>query len=321
MKQHYLLPGIGALIALNGFAFAFTEMAWLAPWIALMGMFAGEPGFKRAASLGKFWLMALASVFLCASCFLLFHPWLGMGLTLAIVGHMYRMPLLNRWGLNKNWWLDPLICFSGLALCVAGALKTPGWQPWAFVAFGGMQAFFTGLGTLQSLAIQKSKLGGYAVMAGRPAPDFTLPDENGAFVGLSSFRGKGHVLLIFVRGDWCPSCHITLRTYARNKARFQEKNVTLLAIGPDPVGVNRRMVEELGVPFKMLSDEGQHVAMTYGVQMQDPVSKQMKPEGVPLPASFLVDAGGMVRYTSRPERAGEFLNPETIFPVLEGLTG
>ena len=42
-------------------------------------------------------------------------------------------------------------------------------------------------------------------------------------------------------------------------------------------------------------------------------------EGIPLPASFLVDKNGIVRYTSRPDRVGEFLDPSKIFPVLEKL--
>ncbi|UCG34546.1 MAG: redoxin domain-containing protein [Phycisphaerales bacterium] len=34
------------------------------------------------------------------------------------------------------------------------------------------------------------------------APDFTLPDQNGNPVTLSSFRGRGPVLLVFYRGFW-----------------------------------------------------------------------------------------------------------------------
>ena len=34
------------------------------------------------------------------------------------------------------------------------------------------------------------------------APDFTLPDQDGRPVTLSSFRGKGPVLLVFYRGHW-----------------------------------------------------------------------------------------------------------------------
>jgi peroxiredoxin len=37
---------------------------------------------------------------------------------------------------------------------------------------------------------------------GEPAPDFTLPDATGAAVGLSSFRGRTPVVVVFYRGYW-----------------------------------------------------------------------------------------------------------------------
>ncbi len=40
-----------------------------------------------------------------------------------------------------------------------------------------------------------------AVQLGQPAPDFTLPDQNGAPISLSSARGH-KVVLVFYRGYW-----------------------------------------------------------------------------------------------------------------------
>jgi peroxiredoxin Q/BCP len=39
------------------------------------------------------------------------------------------------------------------------------------------------------------------VVAGVPAPDFTLPTGDGRSLTLSQFRGK-HVVLVFYRGHW-----------------------------------------------------------------------------------------------------------------------
>jgi hypothetical protein len=44
-------------------------------------------------------------------------------------------------------------------------------------------------------------------------------------------------------------------------------------------------------------------------------------KGIPLPASFLLDKDGVVRYVSRPDRIGEFLDPTLIFGVLDQLPG
>jgi peroxiredoxin len=108
-----------------------------------------------------------------------------------------------------------------------------------------------------------------------------------------------------------------LRTYEKERTKFQEKNIMVMAIGPDPVGVNRDMVKRLELDFKVLSDEKQAASQMYGVQ--DPDGKNKDKVGIPLPASFLVDMAGVIRYTSRPDRVGEFLNPSTIFPILESI--
>ena len=94
-----------------------------------------------------------------------------------------------------------------------------------------------------------------------------------------------------------------------------------MAIGPDPVGVNKQMVEKLGVEFKVLSDDKQRTAMNYGIQLRDYDNDfaEKYQEGIPLPASFLVDRNSIVRYVSRPDKVGEFLNPSLIFPILETL--
>lgn len=41
-----------------------------------------------------------------------------------------------------------------------------------------------------------------ALKVGEPAPDFTLPDANGALVSLASFRERTPVVLVFYRGYW-----------------------------------------------------------------------------------------------------------------------
>ncbi|MBK9763112.1 MAG: redoxin domain-containing protein [Flavobacteriales bacterium] len=163
--------------------------------------------------------------------------------------------------------------------------------------------------------------GGYRVQVGRPAPDFELPDQDGNLVRLSDLHGKHPVLLIFVRGDWCPGCHMMLRTYERNRARFKEKGVHVIGIGPDDISVNLSMVQRIGVGYRMLSDDKQEVSSQYGVVYSNPLIETMVDysKGMPLPASFLVDANGIVRYASRPDRVGEFLDPELIFGVLDGI--
>ena len=112
-----------------------------------------------------------------------------------------------------------------------------------------------------------------------------------------------------------------LRTYERNRERFMAKGIHVLGIGPDSEDVNKDMVERIGVGYRLLSDEGQRTSQRYGVIYDNPIldSGVDYDQGIPLPASFLVDIDGVVRYVSRPDRVGEFLDPALIFGVLDAL--
>lgn len=241
--------------------------------------------------------------------------WLSPALLLAYLGLNLRGHIFKHAIYTKAILLEPVLAAIGTAIYVAANLvHTNGWQGWALPAFfiflGNFVAWMNAFDHRNILQLLEKGI----INVGVEAPDFTLRNENDEAVTLSSFEGQRRVLLIFVRGDWCPGCHIMLRLYERERAKFQEKNVMLLAIGPDPIGVNKAMVEKLGIDYHILQDENLDVAKQYCVQVQD--GKPGHDHGIPLPASFLVCEKGIVRYTSRADNAGEFLSPDIIFDVL-----
>ncbi len=156
------------------------------------------------------------------------------------------------------------------------------------------------------------------VNAGKKAKDFTLPDQNGNPVSLKDLLAKQHILLIFVRGDWCPTCHMMLRGYFKNKEKFAEKNIRIVGIGPDPQGVNKEIMSRIDENSLMLSDDQQETAAGYSTALQEnnPITKSLYKNGIPLPASFLIHQNGTIIYTSRSDKAAEILQPDKIFEVL-----
>jgi PAS domain S-box-containing protein len=249
-------------------------------------------------------------------------PLLTISLFLAGCGSVLRIAFFRVFSYAGHSWFEPLMFVVSLLCYIAGnILFSYGWPGWVFPPFVILFAGVLAWGILKDKKQLKIHSGGYRVQLGKQANEFELPDQNGDLIKLSDFKNKRHLLLIFVRGDWCPGCHMMLRTYEKNNAKFKEKNILVMAIGPDPVGVNRGMVERLGLDFKVLADEGQRTAMTYGVQLKeyDNDFAEKYEEGIPLPASFLIDKDGIVRYVSRPDKVGEFLNPSLIFPIIDGL--
>jgi peroxiredoxin len=248
-------------------------------------------------------------------------PWFSIALPCISGIASTRLFFFDKVGYVNYVWYEPLMLIIGIALYVTANLKTNiGWPGWAFPAFPLLFGLYFTLGSFKDLfEFNKTKKIDYTVSTGTQVPEFCLPDHDGNDVKLSDLKGKRNLLLLFVRGDWCPSCHIMLRSYEKNRELFQQKDVFLMAIGPDPIGVNKKMVLALGLDFKILSDEKQEVVKRFGIQMQALNSKTDYESGIPMPASFLVDKSGVVRFSSRADRVGDFLNPSKIFEILPTL--
>jgi peroxiredoxin Q/BCP len=215
--------------------------------------------------------------------------------------------------------VEPLFALLSIGLYLGGNLKGHfGWTAWVYPAFPvGIMALVNFMNFYDRTLLKHTR--DSYISTGVKAPTFTLQDENGQEVSLEDFKGKP-VLLVFVRGDWCPGCHIMLRSYEMNREKLKVRDITLLTIGPDPVGVNKQMAEKIGVKFHILSDPDQGVAMQYTVELQSPSPAAPKGyKGIPLPASFLVDKHGIIRHTSRVEDAGEVLQPHRIIQALDSL--
>jgi peroxiredoxin len=248
---------------------------------------------------------------------------------LPFIALMIRNIWMENLGHTLKLWIEPLFLLVAIALYVIEMKLNRNLIssdarlfPLAyFVANGFMigDVFYDGIKI--KLRIKK----GNGLAAGEPAPIFCLQNENDEQICLSDFKEKNNVLLIFVRGEWCPMCHIMLRTYARESAQFRENNVFLLVIGPDPTGVNRKMAEELKLDFQILSDTGLNVTHLYRLKIKAEhllhANNYNDDKEVPLPASFLIDKKGIIRYSSNPEKIGEVVKLADIFPILQSIEG
>lgn len=312
-------------LALDTFAIGFIITGYYLPasLLSLAGYFASMKEVARYTSRYQFLTVLASAFFLGISLDLTSQlPLFTLALCITAFGSIGRIMYFCKFSYTGFPWFEPLLLFTSLALYGVAVFMNFTWVrllvPFPVFVFAAVLAWGILKDKRQLLA---KTMGGYKVQLGKPATDFELPDQDGHLTKLSDYRDKRHLLLIFVRGDWCPGCHMMLRTYEKNNKLFMQKSVMVMAIGPDPVGVNRQMVEKLGLDFKVLSDEKQKTAMVYGVQMKnyDNDFAEKYDEGIPLPASFLIDKKGIVRYVSRPDKVGEFLNPSLIFPIVEQL--
>ncbi|KAI0559218.1 Thioredoxin [Gracilaria domingensis] len=146
------------------------------------------------------------------------------------------------------------------------------------------------------------------------APDFTLNDALGTPVNLASLlQSHTAVVLTWYRGGWCPFCNATLDSLIIANEYFEEVGAKLVTVTPETPDESVSTIEEMGIPFHVLSDDGLKVAESYGIAYVVP--EEMKGiyhensgldldringnEGkreakLPVPATFVLDKEGKV---------------------------
>jgi AhpC/TSA family len=72
---------------------------------------------------------------------------------------------------------------------------------------------------------------------GEPMQAFSLPDENGCLVSLTSLLQSGPAVISFNRGHWCPYCKLELRSLAAILGQIRQLGARVVSIMPDIAGL------------------------------------------------------------------------------------
>lgn len=146
---------------------------------------------------------------------------------------------------------------------------------------------------------------------GGTAPDFELSNQYGEPVRLSSFRGQ-NVVLVFYPFAFSGICTGELCEIRDNLAVLENADATVLAISVDSKFSLRAYAEQEGYGFDLLADFWPHggVASSYGVFDEE--------TGMARRGTFIIDAGGIIRYTVVNPR-GQARNFEEYRAALAGL--
>lgn len=126
---------------------------------------------------------------------------------------------------------------------------------------------------------------------GACAPDFSLRDQHGQTVSLSSFAGHKAVALVFYPAAFSGICTGELREVRDGLGDFEGDDIQVLAISCDPMYALRAWADIEGHFFPLLSDFWPHgaTASAYGVFSTE--------RGTAGRGTFLIDKDGVVRWT------------------------
>ena len=116
---------------------------------------------------------------------------------------------------------------------------------------------------LPTTAASTSDLGSKALV-GKPAPGFTLPDQNDKKVSLKEAKGKW-VVLAFYPADMTPGCTLQNRAYSADADAFAPLNAVVYTVSTQGTDSKKQFCSKEGLKHTLLSDLGGKTAKAYGV--------------------------------------------------------
>jgi peroxiredoxin Q/BCP len=98
---------------------------------------------------------------------------------------------------------------------------------------------------------------------GDKAPDFTLPDADGAQLALADQRGR-KVIVYFYPAAMTPGCTTQACDFRDNIASLGAHGYTVLGVSPDAPDKLAQFRDRDAVPYPLLSDPSHEVLEAYG---------------------------------------------------------
>ena len=97
------------------------------------------------------------------------------------------------------------------------------------------------------------------------APEFTLPDQDGHDISLTSLLKDGPVIIYFYPADFTPGCTREACSIRDLHREIGRAGLTVAGISPQSPESHKRFREKYNLPFTLLADETKEVIRMFGV--------------------------------------------------------
>ncbi len=184
-------------------------------------------------------------------------------------------------------------------------------------------------------SLQRQNASKRSLTVGDKVSDFVLKDQNQQVVRLYEQLKRGPVVLAFFRGGWCPFCNLTLQAWRHALPDIEFQGAQLIAITPETGEYAQRTVQKNKLDFSVLQDKGSEVARSFkvsvalseylavfyrslGLNLQ--TRHQDKIVRLPMPATYVIDTNGIIRYAFVAEDYTQRANISKVLEVLKRRT-
>ena len=170
---------------------------------------------------------------------------------------------------------------------------------------------------------------------GDPMPEFALHNQADEMVDACELNKIRPLVITFYRGFWCPYCNIDMNNLQKYVPEMEEFGATMFAISPEKPQYTSRIIKRQKLTFDILQDERNTVAEKFGIKWKLPRDvvdlyrdklhyNLMAYHGnddwsLPIPARFLVDTNGIIRYAESTPDYSTRPDPDDLVDVLKTL--
>ena len=169
---------------------------------------------------------------------------------------------------------------------------------------------------------------------GCKAPLFELSDQNGNRFSSAEILAKGRLVLMFIRGRWCPFCVGQMEAMNYIASAIADAGASLVAVSPQTEKQAYFMRDQHKLAFPLLVDGHNQLAhqfeLVYRVCEEQqalyrstfvnlPFTNGDSSWELPIPATFVIDRDGTVLFASANEDYMERPEPLEILSVLDHL--
>jgi peroxiredoxin len=174
-------------------------------------------------------------------------------------------------------------------------------------------------------------LAAQALKVGATSPSFKLSDHNGNLVTSADLLAKGRLVLCFIRGRWCPFCVGQMEAMSSIVGEIAVAGASIVVVSPQTEKQAFFMHEQHKLAFPLLVDVHNQLARQFGLVYRVPEEQQAlysrtfvnlpfangdSSWELPIPATFVVDCDGTIRFASAREDYSDRPEPLEILAAI-----
>lgn len=173
-----------------------------------------------------------------------------------------------------------------------------------------------------------------SISKGNTFPTFDLPNAINELRSLDYFLSKGPLVISFYRGAWCPYCNLEINALQNSLPDIIATGGQLVAISPQTPDKSVDQISTSQLTFEVLSDVGNKLAKQCGLvftlpESLRPIYKAWEIDipghngdnsfELPIPATYIIDTNGVIRYAFIDMDYTKRLEPNIIIEQLKSI--